>query len=112
MGFPARSVTCTLGAVATLVFTVALCPSPVLTICFGFPCSAVAPNFRGEPTRPPTDADAESTPAAVPRTRVAVATPLPLVIDETVIEPPPAVTVHETVTPETPLLFVSVTCTL
>src|SRR6266540_1610093 len=100
-------------AVATAVFTVAFWPSPaVLKICDGLPGNAVAPKERGEPMRPPTDAVAESTPAAVPRTRVAEAKPLASVFDDGVTEPPPAVTTQVTGTPCTPLPRLSVTRTV
>src|SRR5690242_1706207 len=81
-------------------------------ICDGLPCSAVAPNFCGEPFGTPTDAVAESTPTTVPSTRVAVANPLTSVSDDGVIVPPPAVTSQLTDTPCTPLELMSVTRTV
>src|SRR2546426_1163825 len=77
------------------------------------PLVTVAVNPTGEPTKPPTVAVAESSPATVPRVRVALARPVPSVVDDDgVIEPPPLVTAHITGTPLTGLLLASVTLTL
>src|SRR5690242_886016 len=102
IGLPNWSVTFAPGGVPTAVFTVAawpFVPTSALRI-FAAPWVAVAVKLTGEPVNPATVPVAPWDPAAVPRTRVALATPFAPVIEVGVILPPP-VTPHVTVTPAT-----------
>src|SRR6185437_2217344 len=96
------SVIFTDGGLATAVLAVAVCELVPATIAsvFALPWVAVAEKLVGEPASPAAVPDAVCTPAVVPRTRVAVATPFAPVIEEGVMLPPPA-TPHVTVTPAT-----------
>src|SRR5437660_11858791 len=70
---------------------------PLKAMVVALPCATAAVKLTGDPVRPVTVAVAPCAPAAVPKTRVAVAMPAALVTDEGVIEPPP-VTAQLTVT--------------
>src|SRR2546430_16436720 len=62
---------------------------PLKAMVVALPCATAAVKLTGDPARPVTVAVAPCAPAAVPKTRVAVARPAALVTDEGVIEPPP-----------------------
>src|SRR5579859_406183 len=92
----------TAGGLATAVPAVADCELVPATIAsvLALPWVAVAEKLVGEPASPAAVPVAVCTPAVVPRTRVAVATPFAPVTEEGVMLPPPA-TPQVTVTPAT-----------
>src|SRR5690348_8265696 len=111
IGFPARSVTRTRGAVGALVWTVAACAPPALALIrLGLPCWMVSVNGRGEPVRPPTEAVALPGPATLPRVSVSTANP-PASVMDVVLESVAPLAIQFTVTPETPFDRLSVTWT-
>jgi hypothetical protein len=110
--------TITLGAIATAVFLVAVCPLPALiAICVALPAVAEAVNVSGLPVRPALVAEIVLllVPATVPSVQLAmVAMPLAFVatVNGPPSEPPPPVTANVTFTPATGLLPASRTITL
>src|SRR5690348_57093 len=111
IGFPARSVTRTRGAVGALVWTVAACAPPALALIrLGLPCWMVSVNAGGRPGRPPTEAVALPGPATLPRVSVSTANP-PASVMDVVLESVAPLAIQFTVTPETPFDRLSVTWT-
>ena len=98
------SLTRTLGAIATVVFTVADCAFPAFTLIEPFPIVPVAENVTG--VRLPVVALRVLGPAVTPRTQLpTVAMPLALVVCvPPVTTPPPVATANVTVAPSTGLL--------